>query len=241
MTPRIRGLTACLWLVLGGWGLPPGIGEEPATHYMGRLIARTMHWSGADWLVRTEREREESTEEMLSQLPIRPGAAVCDLGCGNGYHTLALAEQVGPTGIVYAVDIQTEMLDALQERAAAQGLDRIRTVLGSATNPHLPDAALDLVLMVDVYHEFSHPSEMLAAIRNSLKPDGALVLVEFRAEDDSVPIKPEHKMSKPQILKELTANGFLLVRDYNQLPWQHMLFFQADESTPLAVSSDSPR
>ena len=200
--------------------IPPG-----PTHYMGREIAQTMHYTGAPWLVRESRQREEDCRLLLEALAIKPGQQVCDIGCGNGFYTLELARLVGHTGTVYAVDIQPEMLRMLAHRAAAEGLANIRPILGTAIDPRLPPGRLDLVLCVDVYHEFSHPAEMLARIRESLAADGRLVLAEFRGEDPAVPIKPLHKMTKQQVLKELEPAGFRLDRSFDRLPWQHLLFF----------------
>jgi ubiquinone/menaquinone biosynthesis C-methylase UbiE len=152
---------------------------------------------------------------------------VCDLGCGNGFYTVELARQVGPRGTVYAVDIQPEMLRMLAERAAAEGLRNIRPVLSTPIDPRLPAGELDVVLCVDVYHEFSHPEAMLARIRESLADGGQLVLAEFRGEDAAVPIKPLHKMTKAQVRAELEPAGFELAREFDRLPWQHLLFFSA--------------
>lgn len=199
------------------------------THYLGRPIAATMHYEGAPWLVRESRQREEDCQRLLIELRLRPGQIVCDLGCGNGFYTLELARRVGPTGKVYAVDIQPEMLDLLRKRMAADRLTNIVPILGTETDPKLPPAQFDLVLLVDVYHEFSHPEAMLAAIRRALRPGGEVALAEFRAEDPDVPIQPAHKMSKAQILKEFGANRFRLVRQFDGLPWQHLMFFQPAE------------
>jgi ubiquinone/menaquinone biosynthesis C-methylase UbiE len=203
---------------------------EPRTEYMGRAIARTMHYLGAPWLVRDSREREEEPAKLLTALEIKTGQTVSDLGCGNGFYTFALAEKVGPRGKVLAVDIQPEMLDLLRDRAKARNFPNVEPVLGEVDDPHLPAGAIDLVLLVDVYHEFSHPEEMLAAMRTSLSPTGRVALVEFRAEDPAVPIKRLHKMSQRQCLKEYTANGFKLVGQFDELPWQHVLFFARDDS-----------
>ena len=200
--------------------------EPSPEEYLGRKIATTMHWSGAAWLIRDSREREEASSLMIEQLKVQPGQTVCDLGCGNGFHTLDLAQKVAPSGKTIAVDIQAEMLELLQERAKAKQIEGIETILGDLTNPNLPIGSIDLVLLVDVYHEFSHPVEMLNHIKASLAPEGRVVLVEFRAEDDSVPIKPDHKMSRDQILKEMRANGLVLDDSFEGLPWQHMLFFK---------------
>lgn len=200
--------------------------EPPAlTHYQGREIAQTMHYLGAPWLIRDSRQREEDCATMLEQLKLRSGMVACDLGCGNGFYTLKLAELVGAEGRVLAVDIQPEMLRLMEFRAAEARIANIDSVLGTLSDPRLPAGQLDLILLVDVYHELSHPPQMLAAIRRALKPTGVAALVEFRAEDESVPIKPLHKMSKAQILKEWVPNGFKLVNEYDELPWQHMMFF----------------
>jgi SAM-dependent methyltransferase len=205
------------------------------TRYMGREIAKTMHYSGAAWLVRESRQRQEDCRQMLKELQVRPGQVICDMGCGNGFYTLRLARLTGSEGKVYAVDIQPEMLRMLRFRAREAKIDNVSPVLGSEIDPGLPENSLDLVLMVDVYHEFSHPGEMLQAIRKCLKPNGRIALVEFRAEDENVPIKRLHKMSKRQIRREFAANGFKIVRQFDGLPWQHMVFFARD-SAP--VSSD---
>lgn len=199
--------------------------------YMGRTIARTMHYEGAEWLIRDEREREERCSLMLANLGVRPGMTICDMGCGNGFHSLPMAKMAGEKGMVVGVDVQPEMLGFLRERMEDQGVENVIPILGSYHNPHLPPNAIDLVLMVDVYHEFSHPEHMLAAIRKSLKPDGLVVLVEYREEDKNVPIKPLHKMSKAQVNKELEANGFKLVKEFDKLPWQHMMFFGKTNDT----------
>lgn len=198
---------------------------EPLTTYKGRTIAQTMHFTGAEWLVRNEREREERCSLMMAQLGIKPGMSVCDMGCGNGFYTLQMAKMTGKDGQVYAVDIQPEMLTYLNERAFHAGIDNITPILSIGWNPRLPKGEVDLMLLVDVYHEFSYPEQMLTAIRRSLAPGGTIVLVEFRAEDAKVPIKPEHKMTKKQIMKEMTPNGFKLVKEFNRLPWQHMMWF----------------
>lgn len=203
---------------------------QPMTEYMGRVIAKTMHWQGAAWLIRHKRDREEATVRMREELKLQPGMTVSDMGCGNGYHTLPMAQAVGEKGLVYAVDVQPEMLEMLRERSLAQRLDNIRTIASLPHDPKLPESSCDLIVLVDVYHEFSHPVPMLEAMRRALKPDGQVVLVEFREEDESVPIRPEHKMSKAQISKEMNANGFKLSREYDGLPWQHMMFFSRAES-----------
>jgi len=195
-----------------------------ATHHMGREIAQTMHYTGAPWLVRESRQREEDCRLLLEALAVKEGQRICDLGCGNGFYTLELARRVGPEGAVYAVDIQPEMLRMLARRAAEEGLTNIRPILGTFVDPRLPKGKVDMVLCVDVYHEFSHPEQMLSRIRESLAEGGHLVLAEFRGEDPAVPIKPLHKMTKAQIRAELEPAGFRVVREFDKLPWQHLVF-----------------
>jgi ubiquinone/menaquinone biosynthesis C-methylase UbiE len=197
--------------------------------YKGREIAITMHYLGAPWLMREERQREEDCATLLKALNVKPGQVVCDMGCGNGFYTLQLARLVGEGGRVLAVDIQPEMLHMLDERAKAEKIDNIELVDGTPVDPKLPEGSVDLILLVDVYHEFSHPEAMLRAMRKALKPDGRIALVEFRLEDPNVPIKLLHKMSKKQILKEIPPNGFRLVEQFDKLPWQHLMFFSRDD------------
>lgn len=204
--------------------------EEARQAYLGRVLAAPMSHLGASWLIRPEREEEERASESFKQLQLTAGMTVCDLGCGNGYWTLPIAQDVGANGRVLAVDIQREMLHKLRERSARAKLTNIEPILGEADDPNLPAGEIDLLLMVDVYHEFSHPESMLWGIRRSLKPTGVVALLEYREEDPTVPIKPLHKMSKTQILKEYQQNGFKLVREYNGLPWQHLMFFARDDS-----------
>lgn len=217
--------------ILGSHLAPAQTSSVPAprAEYEGRIIAQTMHWQGASWLIRHRRDTEEATEHMREELRLKPGMTVCDMGSGNGYHTIPMAKAVGAEGKVYAVEVQNEMIELLKARAEKQGITHIETILGESHDPKLPPNSCDLILLVDVYHEFAHPQQMLEGMRKALKPGGQLVLVEFRAEDDSVPIKPEHKMSKEQINKELTLNGYKLVREFNDLPWQHMMFFGVAE------------
>ena len=224
---RLLFLSCSVWLPIIGWAQAVPV---PLTEYMGRQIAQTMHYEGAPWLVRDSREREERCSLLLANLGLKPGMPVCDMGCGNGFYSLPIARLVGPTGRVLAVDIQPEMLKMLEEREATGKLTNIDTILGLLHDPKLPEGTVDLILLVDVYHEFSHPEQMLTAMRRALKPDGRIALVEYRAEDQNVPIKPLHKMSKQQILKEFPANGFKLVKEFDRLPWQHLMFFGRDEA-----------
>lgn len=210
---------------------PPQVPAPPALRvYEGRVIAQTMHYTGAEWLVRDTREREERCSLLLTNLGVKTGMTVCDMGCGNGFYSVPIAKMVGPHGRVLGVDIQPEMLKLLKKRSKQQHVENITPILGTLWDPKLPKGTVDLILCVDVYHEFSHPVQMLAAMREALAPEGVVALVEFRAEDPNVPIKPEHKMTKAQILKEWPKNGFKLVKEFDGLPWQHLMFFGRDES-----------
>lgn len=217
---RLLFLTAVLGGLLGAQELP-----APLDKYKGRTIAQTMSYHGAPWLVRESREEEENPSKLLAALDLKPGQAVADIGCGNGFYTLLMAEAVGPEGKVYAVDIQPEMLQLLGERARAAGLDNIVPVLSDPADPKLPNDSVDLILLVDVYHEFAYPEQMLAAMRKALTPEGVVALAEYRLEDPRIPIKLLHKMSKKQIRTEYEPNGFRLVREFDELPWQHLMFF----------------
>lgn len=197
--------------------------------YMGRRIAYTMGVAGAPWLVRANRQQEEDCQTLLQELHLKPGMTVCDMGCGNGFYALKMAKIVGEEGRVLAVDIQPGMLRLLQARAAADEIKNVKAILSSVVDPKLPQNEVDLILCVDVYHEFSHPEQMLRAMRKSLSKDGVIALAEYREEDPEVPIKPLHKMSKEQILKEYNANGLKLVREFDGLPWQHLMFFGRDD------------
>ena len=205
--------------------------EKARKSYLGRVLAQPMSHQAAPWLIRDNRDEEERASESFKQLKLTAGMTVCDLGCGNGYWTLPMGRDVGETGRVLAVDIQPEMLKKLRVRAAKAKLQNIEPILGDVDDPNLPDGEVELLLMVDVYHEFSHPETMLWEIRNSLMDKGVVALLEYREEDPKVPIKPRHKMSKNQIMKEYEGNGFKLVREYNQLPWQHLMFFARDDSS----------
>ncbi|MDB4676886.1 class I SAM-dependent methyltransferase [bacterium] len=204
--------------------------EDARKTYQGRVLAKPMSHLGASWLVREERDQEENASLSFQQLKLEPGMTVCDLGCGNGYWTIPMAKKVGAEGKVLAVDIQKEMLIKLRERSARFNFTHIEPIRSTVDDPKLPANEVDLLLMVDVYHEFSHPESMLWGIRRSLKPTGVVALLEYREEDPRVPIKPLHKMSKTQILKEYRENGFKLVREFNSLPWQHLMFFARDDS-----------
>lgn len=201
-----------------------GIGK----YYMGREIAHVMGHLGAGWLERPTREREERTDLLLENLPLEPGSVAADIGAGTGYFSLPMARLVGPQGRVLAVDIQPEMLRLLQARAAEENIKNIEPILGNLIDPKLPHGKVDLILCADVYHEFTHPEHMLRRMRAALSPNGTVVLAEFREEDPNVPILPLHKMSKKQILRELPPNGYRLARQFDGLPWQHLMFFRRD-------------
>jgi SAM-dependent methyltransferase len=197
-----------------------------ATHPLtGRHIANVMGVSGADWLERPERESEENLEGALDAIGLKPGMTVAEVGAGTGYVTLRMAKRVSPGGRVFANDLQLEMLERLRQNAAKAGLDNIETILGAAGDPKLPPNRMDLVIMVDVYHELSQPQKMLRAIRASLKPDGRLVLLEYRKEDPAIPIRFEHKMSVTEARTEVEAEGFKLGSVIETLPRQHILVF----------------
>mgnify|MGYP003330484038 CR=1 FL=1 len=185
-----------------------------------------MSAAGADWLERREREDEESPSKAIKLLGLKPGMTVCDLGAGTGYYAVRMARIVGDSGKVYAVDIQPRMLELLGKRLASAGIKNVVSVLGGETETKLPDASQDLIILVDVYHEFSKPREMLRSIAKALKADGVLVLLEFRKEDTSVPIRLEHKMSIEEVRAELGAEGFRIDKVLDSLPWQHMIFLR---------------
>ncbi|MGE3818323.1 MAG: class I SAM-dependent methyltransferase [Isosphaeraceae bacterium] len=201
--------------------------------YKGRRIADVMSYLGADWLIRETREQEEQPEAMLDALKIPKGATVADVGAGVGYTSLRMARRVGPTGTVYATDVQPEMIRMLQANARGAGVEGIvKPILCTATDTKLPEGRVDLALMVDVYHECSDPEAVLQGIRKALKPGGRLVLVEFRAEDPDVPIKPEHKMTLKQARLEVEPQGFTFKESLEFLPWQHIIIFEKPRDNP---------
>jgi ubiquinone/menaquinone biosynthesis C-methylase UbiE len=205
--------------------LPLVSAPQSSKIYKGRMIAPVMSASGADWLTREDREKYEQPDKVLDALNISEGMTVADVGAGVGYFSLRLATRVASSGRVLAVDVQPEMLGLLKKNADREKLLNIDLILGTSTDPHLPENSVDLALLVDVYHEFEHPEEMIRGIRNSLKGSGRLVLVEYRGEDPQVPIKPEHKMTVKQVLSEIEPMGFQLKEKLDFLPWQHILIF----------------
>ncbi|HSF44396.1 MAG TPA: methyltransferase domain-containing protein [Chitinophagaceae bacterium] len=202
-------------------GDPNGINKW----YMGRQIAYVMSHQGIDWLERPERELEENSSQLLKNMNIKPGMVIADIGAGSGYYTVRLSKLAG-SGKVYAVDVEPEMIKYLDQRITKDKLTNVITILGTEKDVHLPASSINLMLLVDVYHEFAFPYEMGRSMLDALKPGGVLYLVEFRAEDPKVPIKAVHKMSEKQAVKELEAAGFQFVRNITNLPWQHCMVFR---------------
>jgi|SRR5579871_1973330 len=197
--------------------------EHPLT---GRQSAPVMGIGGAPWLVRPERETEEAPDAALDAIGISKGAVIADIGAGAGYFTWRLAERIGPAGRVYAVDIQPGMLDLLRHNMSERKLANYEAVLGAENDPRLPPGRVDLALLVDVYHEFSQPQKMLHGIRAALKPDGRMVLLEYRKEDPKIPILPAHKMTVAEVKAEIEPEGFRLEKTLENLPRQHILIFR---------------
>jgi precorrin-6B methylase 2 len=212
-----------LLISLGAASLAVGQGTHPVS---GRRIAGVMGHAGAAWLDRPEREAEEEPGRAIAALALRPGDVVADIGAGSGYYSVRLAKAVGERGRVFAVDIQPEMLAIIKGKVEKSRLANVELVLGGENDPRLAEASCDLVLMVDVYHELARPQEMLRAIKRALKPGGRLVLIEFRKEMASVPIREEHKMSVKEARLELEAEGYRFDRVIDVLPWQHILVFR---------------
>ncbi|MFD2200863.1 class I SAM-dependent methyltransferase [Shivajiella indica] len=210
--------------------------EEPYTYktpdrdgtgkvYMGREISQVMNFMGMSWLERATRPQEENTELAIKNLPINKQSVVADIGAGSGYYTFRIAKKV-PQGLVYAVEIQNSAIQYLQEKSKELNFTNVLTVQGNEQSPNLPENTIDLAIMVDVYHELLFPQEMLQDIRKSLKPDGKLLLIEYRGEDQNVPIKRLHKMTVEQATKELETNGFRLVQNGQFMNIQHFLVFE---------------
>lgn len=210
----------------GHYSFAPPSRDGIGKFYMGREISHVMGHLGAGWLERPSREREERTDLLLDRLPLKPGDTAVDLGAGTGYFTLPMARKVEATGTVLAVDIQQEMLDIIDERIAAEGLRNVRTVLASERDPMLPPNAADLVLLVDAYHEFSYPREVMTGVFQALRSGGKVILIEYRAEDPGVPIKRLHKMTARQAIREMETVGLQWIETLDFLPQQHFLVFQ---------------
>ena len=201
---------------------PDGTGK----FYMGREIAQVMGPGGIEWLDRREREQEEHPDEVLAALDLHPGEVVADLGAGSGYFTFRMAPKVGESGKVLAVEIQEAMLNTLRARAGAMKATNVEVVQGTETDPHLPVTGVNVVLVVDVYHELAYPFEVMTNVRKALKPGGRVIFVEYRKEDPAVRIKEVHKMSVIQLEKEMNAVGLVRIRTVETLPLQHIVIFQ---------------
>ena len=238
---------ACLWLALGVASVPASAAAQAAREvpsaaryiqgaptadgigkrFMGREIARVMGWQGAAWLEREEREREERTDLLLPALQLKPGMQVADVGAGTGYFSWRMSRLVGPQGRVFAADVQPEMIGLLRRTMAERGAGNVEPVQSAPNDTGLPAAALDLAILVDVYHELEFPYEVIASVVRALKPGGRLVLVEYRGEDPNVPIKAAHKMTEAQVRAEIAAHGQLAWdRTNGALPWQHVIVFR---------------
>jgi len=220
---RIRSLVGAVALLTIAAAL--AIAQAGVHPLSGRRYAATMSVEGAEWLDRAERDQEEDPDRAIDVLKLQKGATVADIGAGSGYMTEKLAKKVGPMGKVYATDIQQGMIDLLDKRIAKRKLTNVTPILGVQDDPRLPLETIDLVLMVDVYHELSQPQLMLRHIKAALKPGGRLVLVEYRKEDPTIPIRPEHKMSVAEAKLEVEAEGFRLTTTNEDLPRQHVLIF----------------
>jgi len=204
---------------------PNGIGK----FYQGREIAQVMGFQAAGWLDRPEREKEEHCSKLLKALDIQPGTVVADVGAGSGFYSFPMAEAAGDKGKVLAVEIQKEMLDIIRARMKTRKVENIDCILGTESDPKLPKAGVDLILLVDVYHEFSYPHEMTLAMVDSLKVGGRIVFVEYRMEDPKVPIKLVHKMSEKQVLREMAEFPLKHVKTIGTLPWQHIIIMEKTE------------
>ena len=193
--------------------------------YMGREVAYVMGFQVINWLERSEREIEEDVSTLIKNMEIKTDDTIADIGAGSGYHVFRMAP-LAENGLVYAVDIQPEMLEAIELKKRSKRVSNVETVLGSEKSINLPKNSLDKILLVDVYHEFSYPAEMVGSIKNALKSNGQLFLIEYRGEDSSVPIKKIHKMTVKQSIKEMEAAGFRLKENIDNLPWQHCMIFE---------------
>jgi ubiquinone/menaquinone biosynthesis C-methylase UbiE len=240
-----RHLTAAFALILVTIALMPGASAQSAAHpgydfdpdksqggigkfYMDREISGVMGHQAAGWLERDQRTHEEMPDEVVANMGLRPTDVVADIGAGTGYFSFRMAALL-PQGKVLATDIQPEMLAIMEQRKAQLGVNNVETLLGRIDDPGLAPDSIDVALLVDAYHEFSHPWEMMRGIYNALKPGGRLVLIEYRGEDDSVPIRPLHKMTEQQVVLEMSVFGLTLESNLDFLPWQHMLIFRKPE------------
>lgn len=209
----------------------PGYLNDPARRttgigkfYMGREISFVMGHQAAGWLNRPGRIKEEMPDDVVANMKLKPNEVVADIGAGSGYFSFRIAKLV-PQGKVLSVDIQQEMLDIIEQRKNKDGVSNIEGVLGDIDNPHLSNQSIDAAIMVDAYHEFSHPFEMINGIYDALRPGGRIFLLEYRGEDESVPIRPLHKMTQEQVIKEMEVFGLQWTETLDFLPWQHMMVF----------------
>ena len=201
-------------------GDPSGIGKW----YMNREIAHVMSFQGIGWLERSEREEEENTTKLIKNMNIQPNDDIADIGAGSGYHVFKMAP-IAKNGTIYAVDIQDEMLAAMKSRKKDENIQNVSLVKGSTQSVNLPENSVDKILMVDFYHEFDFPVEMIASMKKALRSDGKIYLIEYRGEDRNVPIKRLHKMTERQAVSEMKAAGFKLQKNIGNLPWQHCMIF----------------
>ncbi|WP_194852506.1 class I SAM-dependent methyltransferase [Nonlabens antarcticus] len=192
--------------------------------YLGREIAHVMGFQGMEWLNRPEREQEEKVSKLLENMNILNTDVIADIGAGSGFHTFRMASMAN-NGLIYAVDIQKEMLAEMNRQKSLKKINNVKTIQGTEQSVNLPENSIDKVLMVDVYHEFNYPLEMMLSIKQSLRRDGKVYLIEYRGEDASIPIKTIHKMTEAQSVKEMEAAGFKLLENIDNLPWQHCMIF----------------
>lgn len=225
MLPRVIPIVVVVFALL-----MPGVADVAAQRrhpVSGRVFAPVMGVGGAGWLERGEREQEEAPSKAIEALELKPGMVIADIGAGSGYYTSRMSKRVGATGRIFATDIQPGMIALLDRRVASEGLTNVTTILGAMDDPKLPPASIDLAIMVDVYHELQEPQAFLQRLKGAFKPDGRLVLLEFRKEDPNIPILEVHKMSVAEVKAELEAEGFALERVINVLPWQHIIVLRA--------------
>lgn len=228
-TGALAGTTAQAQKDMGPYSLVRPSADGIGKTYLGREIAGVMGWQGAAWLEREERQQEERADLLLRELGLKPGMAVADIGAGTGYYARRMAPLVGSGnsgGVVYATDVQPEMMKMLEDGAKKAGLTNIKPILGGLKDVNLPDASIDLALMVDVYHELEYPFEVIESLVRALKPGGHIAYVEYRLEDPRVPIKALHKMSEAQVRKEAANHSLVWERTASTLPWQHVVIFR---------------
>lgn len=238
--PAVAVTSVFVALLMASCAPGPAPAQSEDDVYEGREIAGVMSWRGASWLERDSRNQEENTELLMQELPIEKGDTVVDMGCGSGYFARLMSPLVGRRGRVLCVDIQPQMIEIARRLAQEAGLANIEFVLSTATDPKLPDGEIDLILLVDVYHEFAEPKPMLEAMRRALAPDGVAALVEYRLEGNSASwIRPDHRMSIEQVEKEWLPAGYREVRRFDGLPSQHLFLFTPSDRPE--ADADGPR